>query len=140
MKGVVLPAAPEKFGGLTTTETKPDTPEVTVKDALIHQLQINQLTRKSVQAFAEMGRCTRLHALLTAGASGELEAYLYGRGLIDLLHEFPGVLTSAADLVAVLPRLAPRLYSISSSPAAHGRELHCTVAVVRYMASKQPQL
>lgn len=36
------------------------------------------------------------------------------------------------DLVAMLPRLSPRLYSISSSPAAHGAEIHTTVAVVRY--------
>ena len=30
------------------------------------------------------------------------------------------------------PRLAPRLYSISSSPCAHAGEIHTTVAVVRY--------
>ncbi len=57
---------------------------------------------------------------------------MYDRGLVDLLIEYPGVLTEPAELVAMLPRLAPRLYSISSSPAAHGREVHCTVAVVRY--------
>jgi sulfite reductase (NADPH) flavoprotein alpha-component len=32
----------------------------------------------------------------------------------------------------MLPRLTPRLYSISSSPAAHQDELHCTIGVVRY--------
>jgi sulfite reductase (NADPH) flavoprotein alpha-component len=32
----------------------------------------------------------------------------------------------------MLPRLTPRLYSISSSPAAHTGEIHATVAVVRY--------
>jgi sulfite reductase (NADPH) flavoprotein alpha-component len=34
--------------------------------------------------------------------------------------------------VAMLPRLAPRLYSISSSPSAHAGQIHTTVAVVRY--------
>jgi sulfite reductase (NADPH) flavoprotein alpha-component len=34
----------------------------------------------------------------------------------------------------MLPRLTPRLYSISSSPAAHAGEIHTTVAVVRYNA------
>ena len=32
----------------------------------------------------------------------------------------------------MLPKLSPRLYSISSSPAAHAGEIHTTVAVVRY--------
>jgi sulfite reductase (NADPH) flavoprotein alpha-component len=32
----------------------------------------------------------------------------------------------------MLPKLAPRLYSISSSPLAHTGEIHTTVAVVRY--------
>lgn len=106
--------------------------EVTVKDALLHEFQINQLTRKTVKAFAEMTHCNTLNALLATDAVAQLDAYLYGRGLIDLLHEFPGVLTRAADLIETLPRLAPRLYSISSSPAAHARELHCTVGIVRY--------
>jgi len=61
-----------------------------------------------------------------------LEAFTYDRGLIDLLHEYPGILHDAQELVEILPKLTPRLYSISSSPAAHGREVHCTIAVVRY--------
>jgi sulfite reductase (NADPH) flavoprotein alpha-component len=32
----------------------------------------------------------------------------------------------------MLPQLAPRLYSISSSPHAHAGQIHTTVAVVRY--------
>ena len=54
--------------------------------------------------------------------------------MIDLLLEFPGVLEDPADLVAMLPKLTPRLYSISSSPAAHAGEVHTTVAVVRFHA------
>ena len=49
--------------------------------------------------------------------------------LTDLLRIYPlkeGV--SITDLVSVLEPLAPRLYSISSSPEAHGGEVHLTVA------------
>jgi len=44
------------------------------------------------------------------------------------------VIANAVELVAMLPKLAPRLYSISSSPFAHVGEIHTTVAVVRYRA------
>lgn len=106
--------------------------DVTVEDALLRHLQPTRLTRKLIQAFAEKASCNTLNAMLASDAASHLESYIYGRGLIDLLHEYPGVLTRPADLVSIVPRLTPRLYSISSSPAAHGRELHCTVGVVRY--------
>lgn len=49
--------------------------------------------------------------------------------LTDLLRIYPlkeGI--SIADLVSILEPLAPRLYSISSSPEAHSGEVHLTVA------------
>lgn len=61
-----------------------------------------------------------------------IKKYVYERGLIDLLEECPGVIDNPADLVAMLPKLTPRLYSISSSPSRHLGEVHTTIAVVRY--------
>lgn len=106
----------------------------TLQDALLGHFQISCLTRKVVEAYATIGKCQGLFALLAPGQQENLDSYLYGRGLIDLLHDYPGVLHDPADLVAMLPRLAPRLYSISSSPSAHAGEIHTTVAVVRYHA------
>jgi sulfite reductase (NADPH) flavoprotein alpha-component len=63
-----------------------------------------------------------------------LDAYVYDRALIDLLIEFPGVIDDPNELVALLPKLTPRLYSISSSPVAHEGQIHATVAVVRFTA------
>lgn len=108
-----------------------------IADALLRHLQPTRLTRKTVQAFAEKTRRRKLHGLLGPDQSEQLDAYMYGRGLIDMLHEYPGTIASPDELVAMLPRLAPRLYSISSSPATHGREVHCTVAVVRYRTHKR---
>ena len=105
---------------------------VSVEDAVTNHLQITRLSRKIVHAFAERAQCSKLAALLVPEQSAKLEEFLHGRGLIDLLLEYPGAISAPEDLVALLPRLTPRLYSISSSPAAHGREVHCTVGVVRY--------
>ncbi|HXE06980.1 MAG TPA: flavodoxin domain-containing protein [Acidobacteriaceae bacterium] len=101
-------------------------------DALTHHLQITRLTRKMIEAYATIGSCGELFALLAPEQQAHLEKYTWDRGLVDLIHDYPGVLHSPADLVAMLPRLSPRLYSISSSPAAHAGEIHTTVAVVRY--------
>lgn len=119
------------FRGDVTVQV-PKAGRFTVKDALLHHLQPTRLTRRVVQMFAERAQCNKLAAMLPGDQVNALEAFLYGRDLVDLLEQHPGVVASPDDLVAMLPRLAPRLYSISSSPAAHGREVHCTVGVVRY--------
>jgi len=104
----------------------------TLHQALTHHLQITRLTGKTVKEYAALGKCTSLLGFTKAENHFELGCYIFDRGLIDLLLECPGVLQDPADVVAVLPALAPRLYSISSSPAAHAGEIHTTVAVVRY--------
>jgi len=105
---------------------------VTLREALRHHLQFTRLNRKMIQGYATKGDCQPLAGLLIPEQQTHLDTYMYDRGFIDLLDEYPGVVEDAAELVALLPKLAPRLYSISSSPAAHAGEVHTTVAVVRY--------
>lgn len=104
----------------------------TLRHALQHHLQITRLTRKMLQSYATQGKCQTLLGLLIPEQQAHLDKYTYDRGLIDLLTEYPGVLSTPEELIALLPKLAPRLYSISSSPLAHRDEVHNTVAVVRY--------
>lgn len=106
----------------------------TLHEALTHHLQITRLNRKIVKEYATIGNCKTLLDLLAPEQQAQLDKYVYDRGLIDLLLEYPGVIQDPAELVAMLPKLSPRLYSISSSPAAHAGEIHTTVAVVRYSA------
>ena len=120
------------FSGSVTVEL-PKSGTATLFEALLDHLQITRLTRKMIEAYATIGQCQPLFDLLAAERE-QLEKYTCDRGLIDLLHDYPGALRDPADLVAMLPRLTPRLYSISSSPAAHPGEIHTTVAVVRYEA------
>ena len=105
---------------------------VSLYAALLESLQITRLNRKIVQTYAATGNCTRLLELLVPEQQAHFDNYIYDRGLIDLVTEYPGVITDPVELVAMLPRLTPRLYSISSSPLAHPGEIHTTVAVVRY--------
>lgn len=103
-----------------------------LSDALTNHLQITRLNRKMIEAYSTIGNCQQLFELLVPDQQARLEKYTWDRGLIDLIHDYPGVLHNPADFVAMLPKLAPRLYSISSSPFAHAGEIHTTIAVVRY--------
>jgi sulfite reductase (NADPH) flavoprotein alpha-component len=78
-----------------------------------------------------------LRELLQAGNQAALDVYVHGRDLVDLLRDYPGVIQRPADLVKMLPKLARRLYSISSSPAAHAGRIHTTVSVLRYQAHER---
>ncbi|NUO00757.1 MAG: flavodoxin domain-containing protein [Saprospiraceae bacterium] len=60
-----------------------------------------------------------------------LKKYLWGRNAGDLLREFPSGLTPQ-QLTDILRPIAPRLYSIASSLAAHPEEAHLTVSALRY--------
>jgi sulfite reductase (NADPH) flavoprotein alpha-component len=123
------------FSGLVPVQL-PKSGATTLHDALLKHLQITRLTRKMIEAYATIGKqtaqCHTLFGLLVPEQQAHLEKYTDDRGLIDLLHDYPNVLQDPADLVAMLPSLAPRLYSISSSPYAHAGQIHTTVAVVRY--------
>jgi sulfite reductase (NADPH) flavoprotein alpha-component len=73
-------------------------------------------------------------AALTQDASKkkELDAYLWGREVIDLLFEYKGLQWEASEFAKALRKLQPRLYSIASSRKAVGEAVHLTIATVRY--------
>jgi sulfite reductase (NADPH) flavoprotein alpha-component len=52
--------------------------------------------------------------------------------VIDFLIEHPSIKWTAQELVDVLAKLMPRLYSISSSLKAHPDQVHFTIDVVHY--------
>ncbi|XP_068629957.1 nitric oxide synthase-like [Battus philenor] len=52
--------------------------------------------------------------------------------LAEVLNLIPSCKPQASLLATLLPHLQPRFYSISSSPLAHPRRIHITVAVVVY--------
>lgn len=120
-----------RFTGQEQVEI-PKAGTVSLQEALRQHLVITRLSRKLIERYATAGQCKALLGLLAPEQQAHLEKHIYERGLIDLVEECPGVIHNAGDLVAMLPRLTPRLYSISSSPSTHMGEVHTTIAIVRY--------
>jgi sulfite reductase (NADPH) flavoprotein alpha-component len=104
--------------------------EMPLRDALSRHLDITKPSSDFLAAMAQRSPGNEWPALLAPERTADLKQWLFGRGVIDLLageNPFP-----AAELVKCLRKLAPRLYSISSSPKAHLDEVHLTVGAVRY--------
>ena len=72
-----------------------------------------------------------LAVLLAPERREDLKKWLWGRDVHDVLNLLP-VPMAVEQLLPLLRKLTPRLYSISSSPRAHPGEVHLTVGAVRY--------
>lgn len=105
--------------------------QVPLVQALSHYYDIARITPDILKFCAERSQHPQLQALLAAKQQAELQAWLWGKQLIDLVQAFP-VVASASEWLGVLKPLQPRLYSISSSPRLFPHQVHLTVSVVRY--------
>lgn len=105
--------------------------EMTLVEALTHHFEIARPSPEALACIAERSSKPGLKALLAAAGKTALKDWLWGRQLADVLHEYP-VALSPTELLGLLKRLQPRLYSIASSPKAHQGEVHLTVSAVRY--------
>ncbi|KAF0176397.1 MAG: sulfite reductase (NADPH) flavoprotein alpha-component [Limisphaerales bacterium] len=109
-----------------------DGKETPLREALVHHYEITRIPSPLLKAVAERSGDAELQKLTAPGANGELTKFLWGREIIDLLHGHPAAKFAPTEFVALLKKLQPRLYSISSSPKAHPGEVHLCVGVVRY--------
>lgn len=98
--------------------------EGTVRELLLHNLNICYLLSSTVKKYATIT---------------QQEIPDTRMDLVDLLRIYP--VKDAAqfeDVVKVLMPIAPRLYSVSSSPAAHGEnEIHITVAKDAFLSQDE---
>jgi sulfite reductase (NADPH) flavoprotein alpha-component len=114
--------------------------EISFEEALRNRLSIGKLARGSVGLYAKLTGAEacggkghgELMQLCGPANKARAEEYCWGREFIDLLHDFPGVISEPQQLFNVLQRLVPRLYSISSSQLVHPDTAETTVRVVRY--------
>ena len=111
--------------------------EISLHEALTTRLGVGKLARGSVNQYAKL--CGEnvppaLKGLLGTENKAAAEEYIWGREFVDLVKQFPGIVTQPQQLFNILQRLTPRLYSIASAQAAHPKEVHATVRVIRYNA------
>jgi sulfite reductase (NADPH) flavoprotein alpha-component len=107
-------------------------------DWLASHREITRLSRPFLDAHARRAGSAELERLRDDSGEQGLRALLRDWQPIDLLQRFPAQ-WSAEELVQALRPLTPRLYSIASSRAAVGDELHLTVAAVEYQRDGQPR-
>jgi sulfite reductase (NADPH) flavoprotein alpha-component len=125
---------------IETSKLDPEAPvsikdkEVSLREALTRQLDITAISLPVLKRYNEIVKDAKLTAMLDPAKKADLQAYLHGREIIDVLNDFPAKEITANALVGIMRKLPPRLYSIASSPKAHPGEVHLTVGVVRYDA------
>jgi sulfite reductase (NADPH) flavoprotein alpha-component len=104
-------------------------------DALLTEYSITTPGRRLMEALAQQDpRGPLAQGLLAEGKNQDLQQYLWGRDVLDLLREHPAARFDAPTFVATLGKLNPRLYSIASSLAAYPESSHLAIAIVRYTA------
>lgn len=109
---------------------------ITLREALSQRLALSGPTAKLVNSLlaktTDAAEQARLSELVKPEAKEALTGFLDEREYADLLAEFPHAKLTPQELVDHQRKLMPRLYSIASSAKLHPREIHLTVAVVRY--------
>ena len=100
-------------------------------EALSSHFEISKTTPEMLRFVAERSGSSFLTDLMLEERRTHRTDWLWGRQFVDLLHGFP-ITASADELLAVLKRMQPRLYSISSSPLLYPTQIHTTTATVRF--------
>ena len=103
-----------------------------LRQALTSWLMIGKLSGSTLKGWAKHTGNPELSELALPSNKEKLDAYLWGREFLDLVEHAPAKLDDPQQLFKLLPRLAPRLYSISSSQALLHTQIDLSVRVVKY--------
>ncbi|MGA0849064.1 MAG: sulfite reductase subunit alpha, partial [Chthoniobacterales bacterium] len=104
-----------------------------LREVLTRQVTLREPSRQLLAAILEKcPEATELAELIDPEAKSVMDDWIDGREVVDILQAYPQARFTADELVKVLRKLQPRLYSIASSPKAFPEDIHLTVAIVRY--------
>lgn len=106
---------------------------VPLRQALAQHFDLGRPTSELLAEIAKHTLASELAPLLALERTDDLKKWLHGRDVLDVLLLAPKALP-VPELLPLLRKLSPRLYSISSSPKAHPGEVHLTISAVRYEA------
>ncbi|MCP4956915.1 MAG: assimilatory sulfite reductase (NADPH) flavoprotein subunit [Photobacterium aquimaris] len=118
-----------KLGLEADTSVDIDGSTLSLRDALITKYEITASNPQFVTKYAELSGSKKLQKLVADRE--KLREYAAKTQIIDVLAEKKTALT-AEQLIGLLRRLTPRLYSIASSQQEVGEEVHLTVGVVEF--------
>ena len=110
---------------------------VPLRMALLRAHTITTPSRQFVQLVAERIPAARfLLEYCDPAQRAKLDAYLWGRHLVDFVNDYPELRNklSPAEFVGVLSKLQPRLYSIASSLKRYSDEAHLLVTNVGFVS------
>ncbi|MCS0333555.1 assimilatory sulfite reductase (NADPH) flavoprotein subunit [Vibrio diabolicus] len=116
--------------GLSGVETVDvDGESLSIHSALVSKYEITTSNPQLITKFAELSDSKKLQKLVED--KDKLREYSANTQVVDVLAEKKTKLT-ADELIGLLRRLTPRLYSIASSQEEVDEEVHLTVALVEY--------
>lgn len=104
---------------------------ISLREAARTRLEIARITPSVLEFVCARSGSEDLSMLLAPDNKQALDKWLWGRQIPDLLTAHP-IRASVDDWLSVLSPLAPRQYSISSSPLENPDEVQLTVSAVRY--------
>ncbi|MGI3204315.1 diflavin oxidoreductase [Streptomyces sp. GLT-R25] len=107
-------------------------------EALRVEREIRTPSKELIAELVERAPSSELAAVVAHGDRSDLDSWLWGRDVLDLLRDAgPAAAPTLPELLPLLRPLQARQYSISSSPLAHPDRIHLTVASVRYGSGKR---
>jgi sulfite reductase (NADPH) flavoprotein alpha-component len=103
-----------------------------VRELLRTDREVRTPSKDLIADLVQRAPASELAAVVAHGDKQELDRWLWGRDVLDLLRDAGDTAPGLDELLPFLRPLQARQYSISSSPLAHPDRIHLTVASVRY--------
>ncbi|MFP4542503.1 MAG: sulfite reductase flavoprotein subunit alpha, partial [Opitutales bacterium] len=127
-----------RLAGFRGDEIREENGEYHSLSELLATYDVTSLSKAFMKKYAPLAKNKALDRVLDDAQADKLGDWLWGRELRDLFLEFPpSDMLSVDQVLNLLRKLPPRLYSIASSIQAHPNEVHLTIAAVRYNAHEK---